>query len=305
MIKQFASLYEMMGTFPDEQSCIDHLRSIRWKSGAYCPHCGANKVYHFTDNRNHKCGICLRRFSIKVGTIFEDSKISLRKWFMAIYLITSHKKGIASTQLAKDIKVTQKTAWFMLQRLRFATETKSFREPLTGQIEIDETYIGGKEKNKHAWKKKEGTQGRSTKTKAIVIGMIERGGEIRVKKLPDGKTSTVSKQVFSNVKEGSRVITDDFKSYGLLASKYKHEVVTHSVGEYSVGDRHTNTIEGVWSLLKRGIIGIYHHVSPKHLPFYLHEFAYRYNTIGLTEGQRVNALLGQCGGRITYKEVIA
>ncbi|MDT3779829.1 IS1595 family transposase [Nitrospira sp. MA-1] len=221
MIKQFSSLYEMMKTFQDEQSCINHLRSIRWKNGVYCPHCGANKVYHFTDNKNHKCGICLRRFSIKVGTIFEESKIPLRKWFMAIYLISSHKKGIASTQLAKDIKITQKTAWFMLQRLRFATETKSFQEPLAGPVEIDETYIGGKEKN-------------------------------------------------------------------------KQEIITHRDGGYSVGDRHTNAIEGAWSLLKRGKIGIYHHASQKHLPFYLHEFSYRYNTLQLNEGQRVNGLLGQC-----------
>jgi len=132
--KQFPRLNEIMKTFPDEQSCINHLRNIRWKNGDYCPHCGGNKVYHFTDNRNHKCSICLRRFSIKVGTIFEESKISVRKWFMAIHLISSHKNGIASTQLAKKIKVTQKTAWFMLQRLRFATETKSFKKPLTGDI---------------------------------------------------------------------------------------------------------------------------------------------------------------------------
>ena len=150
MIKQFASLHEMVAAFPDEQSCIDHLRSIRWKDGAFCPHCGSVKVYHFSDKRTHKCGDCRARFSIKVGTIFEDTKIGLHKWFMAIYLITAHKKGIASTQLAKDIAVTQKTAWFMLHRLRHAAETKSFAAPLKGMVEADETYIGGKEKNKHA-----------------------------------------------------------------------------------------------------------------------------------------------------------
>jgi transposase-like protein len=177
MIKQFASLHEMVAAFPDEQSCIDHLRSIRWCNGAFCPHCGSLRVYHYSDKRTHKCADCRARFSIKVGTIFEDSKIGLHKWFMAIWLITSHKKGIASTQLARDIGVTQKTAWFMLHRLRHAAETKSFNAPLKGQVEADETYVGGKEKNKHADKKKPGSQGGANK--AAVFGMLERGGDLR------------------------------------------------------------------------------------------------------------------------------
>lgn len=133
----------MMMVFPDEQAAIDHFTAIRWKHGAFCPHCGSVKVYHFSDNRTHKCGDCRKRFSIKVGTIFEDSKIGLREWMLAVWLITGHKKGIASTQLAKDIGVTQKTAWFMLQRLRYAAQTKSFNRPLEDEIEADETFIGG------------------------------------------------------------------------------------------------------------------------------------------------------------------
>lgn len=141
-IKSIKSLVQLLEVFPNEQACIKHLRSIRWRDGAYCPYCGSTKVYDFKDGKTHKCGDCRQRFSIKVGTIFEDSKISLRKWFIAIYLITSHSKGISSVQLAKDLGVTQKTAWFMLHRLRHAAKTKSFNGPLKNEVEVDETYIG-------------------------------------------------------------------------------------------------------------------------------------------------------------------
>lgn len=149
----------MMGDIPEEKTAIDHFRAIRWKNGPFCPHFISTKVYHFSDNRTHKCGDCRKLFSIKVGTIFEDSKIPLRSWMLAIWLITPHKKGIASTQLAKDIGVTQKTAWFTTHHLRYAIKTQSFNRPLDGIIEADETFIGGKEKNKHAHRRKAGRQG--------------------------------------------------------------------------------------------------------------------------------------------------
>ena len=159
MMQHFDSLFEMAQAFADEQICIDHLRAIRWKDGAFCPYCGGTRVYDFSDKRTHKCADCRQRFSIKVGTIFEDTKLPLRKWFMAIWLITSHKKGIASTALAKDLKITQKSAWFVLHRLRYAARTKSFNKPLKGEIEIDETFVGGKSKNKHASKRRTGGRG--------------------------------------------------------------------------------------------------------------------------------------------------
>lgn len=170
MTQTFTSLYDFFEAIPDEQAAIDHFRAIRWKNGGHCPHCGHDKIYHFKDKKTHKCGSCRKRFSIKVGTIFEDTKIPLRKWMAAIWLITSHKKGIASTQLAKDIKVTQKTAWFMLHRLRHAAKTKSFNRPLEGEVELDETYVGGRESNKQKSKRKPGTQGGSGK--AIVFEML-------------------------------------------------------------------------------------------------------------------------------------
>ncbi len=183
MLKTFNSLIEMMEKIPDEQAAIDHIRAIRWKNGAFCPHCGSTRVYHFSDNRNHKCGDCRKRFSIRVGTIFEDSKLPLRKWLLAIWLITSHKKGIASTQLAKDIGITQKSAWFVTQRLREAARTQSFNRPLADDVESDETFIGGKEKNKHAWQRTGGKQG--GKGKVAVLGILERGGELRTMVTPN------------------------------------------------------------------------------------------------------------------------
>jgi len=304
MIQQFDSLMQMMETFSDEQVCIDHLRAIRWKNGAYCPYCGSAKVYHFSDNRTHKCGDCRQRFSIKVGTIFEDTKLPLRKWFMAIWMVTSHTKGIASTQLAKDIQITQKSAWFMLHRLRHAARTKSFNKPLEGMVEADETYIGGKEKNKHAHKKTPGSQGGANK--AVVMGIMERDGELRATTILSADAKTLKAQIEANVAPGSNVMTDEHKGYAGIGEKFHHHTVNHSIGQYVKHYFiHTNGLENAWSLFKRKIDGIHHWVSGEHLDRYLAEFTFRHNRRKMGEGQRVNALLGQVEGRLTYKALIA
>lgn len=298
MIRAFNTLYEMMEAFPDEQACVDHLRAIRWKGGAFCPHCGSTRVYHFKDGRNHKCGDCRARFSIKVGTIFEDSKVPLRKWFMAIWMITSHKKGIASTTLAKDIGVTQKTGWFMMHRLRHAARTKSFNAPLKGEVEADETFVGGKDKNRPAHK-------RGKNEKVAVFGMLERGGELRAMKMDSLKAKDVQGKIVEHVAPGANVMTDEYAGYRGLAGRFHHHTVNHSLGQYVKHYFiHVNGLEGAWSHFKRQVFGIHHWISAKHIDRYLNEFTWRYNRRELDEGARLNALLDSVGGRLTYKALI-
>ena len=281
-MQEFKSLYELFEAIPAEQAAIDHFRAIRWKHGEFCPYCGHKTVYHFSDNRTHKCGKCRKRFSIKVGTIFEDSKIEMRKWLAAIWLITSHRKGIASTQLARDLKVTQKTAWFMLHRLRHAARTRPFNRPLSGEVEVDEAFMGGKDRNRHAHR-------RGKDDKAVVLGMLERGGELRAKPITDIKTA--KSEVFANVEKGSAVMTDEWPGYKGLNKRSYHYTVAHAKGEYSTGYAHVNAVEGVWSILKRQVYGIHHWVSKKHLRRYVDEVVFRYNRRFVKEGSRVSELL--------------
>lgn len=304
MQTEFNTLIQLVTAIPDEQAAIDHFTAIRWKNGAFCPYCGSVKVYHFSDKKTHKCGDCRQRFSIKVGTIFEGTKLPLRKWLMAIWLITSHKKGIASTQLAKDLGITQKSAWFVMHRLRAAATTKSFNAPLKGFVEADETYIGGKETNKKLSKRKAKQHG--GKGKAMVIGVVERDGDLRAIHVDGDRThGAIRKFVTENVAEGSNLFTDEHAAYRHLAGFF-HYSVNHSKKEYvRDGFIHTNTLEGAWSLLKRQIYGIHHWVSPKHLQRYVSEMTWRYNRREMEEGNRLNALIAGSDGRLTYKALIA
>jgi transposase-like protein len=303
-LRKFKTLVDLLLYFKDEQTCRDYLELIRWNGKIMCPYkeCKHDHVFKYTDGKRYKCAKCQRQFSVKVGTIFEDSKISLQKWFAAIYLITSHKKGISSLQLHRDLGVTQKTAWFMLHRVRH-TLLISPTEKLTGIIEADETFIGGKESNKHKSKQTAGTQGRSSQTKTPVLGIIERGGQLRAIKVLNTRGYSLRPFIVNNVEFGSTIHTDEWWGYRGLSRIFKHQYINHGAGEYSKDGVHTNSIEGFWSLLKRGVIGIYHSMSDKHLQKYLDEFVFRYNTRGYSENFRFDAMLNNINSHLTYKQL--
>jgi len=282
--KEFDSLIDLVTTFTDEQSCIDHLTQLRWNGDIVSPFDASSKVYVCKGNK-YKCKNTGKYFNVKTGTMFDNTKIKLQKWFMAIYLITLHKKGISSLQLSRDIKITQKSAWFMLQRIRACFGIDNNDDKLTGEVEIDETYVGGKNKNRHESKKVKNSQGRSPKDKTPVVGMVQQEGKLIAKKVIDVKEGTITEIVAKNIDLNAKVYTDEYRGYNAVRRIYDHQQVKHSAKEYVNGRVHTNTIEGFWSLLKRGIVGIYHFTSEKHLQRYVDEFVFRYNSRDLDEGQ--------------------
>jgi transposase-like protein len=305
MLKQFKTLADLMVTFSDNQVAIDHFRAIRWRNGQFCPHCGHDRIYAPKNKGRYTCAQCHQRFSIMVGTIFENTKLPLRVWFGAIWLLTNHPKGIASTTLARDLGITQKSAWFILHRLRYAARTQSFNSPLSGTVEVDETYVGGKASNrhKHLRRKRKGHAGVVDKTP--VIGAVERGGDViaRVANFGVGEAEHFIKQVVSP--SADLIVTDAHPAYAAMTDLPQHEMINHHIGEYVRGAAHTNTIESVWALLKRQIIGTHHWVSPKHLDQYVSEMMWRMNRREMSAQDRINALFSAVEGRLTYKALIA
>ncbi len=307
MFQTFQTLPQLFAAFPTEQSAVDHFTAIRWAQGKFCPLCGnaeAARIGTLAGTNMHKCYVCRKRFSIRVGTIFQDTKLPLRTWYAAIWMITAHPKGIASTTLATDLGITQKTAWFVLHRLRHAAMTKSFNAPLSGEVAVDETAIGGREKNKHASKRKH--QGRGAVGKTFVMGIVQKDGEVRagVVKSVDGRT--LRGVVRTHVAPGSVLVTDEAGAYTRLKDEYDHKTVNHTLGQYVTDDGHTtNAVESLWALFKRQYHGTHHWISPKHLEAYVGEMAYRQNRSDMAKGDRVNDLLSQAEGPLPYKVLIA
>ncbi|QIL40444.1 IS1595 family transposase [Pedobacter sp. HDW13] len=307
MTQHYTNLFELVEFLKDEETAIKHLEELRWKGNRACPHCGNIKTYALKSGK-YKCADkdCDEQFTAKVGTIFEGSKVPLKKWFIAIYLLTSHKKGVSSHQLARDLKVTQKTAWFMLQRLRTALGNGSF-EMLGGGdkvVEIDESYVGGKNSNRHVKKRIPNSQGRSTKDKAAVLGIMERGGKVKVVMVNNANGATIDPIIADTVIPNSNVMTDEWRVYRKLKLNYFHNYVKHGNGQYVSGNVHTNSIEGFWSQLKRSIFGIYHSTSKLHLQKYLDECSFRFNTRTSGEGDRVAMVVNLANCRLKYHELI-
>lgn len=300
-MSNFKSILQFQKKFNTEEKCRAFLELQRWGDTPACVFCGSTNVCRFaTDKRIFKCREkeCRKKFSVLVGTVYENTKLPLTKWFLATYILTVHSKGISSLQFANMLDCTQGTAWFLNHRIR---EMLTERDPemLDGIVEVDETYIGGKVSNMHTSKRK---GKKALANKAMVFGAVERSGSVTPIHVNDN--TPLIDLVKENVEEGSVIISDENSAYNNLKDTYLHSRVNHSTEEYVRGNAHTNTIEGYWNLLKKQINGIHHFVSPKHLQRYCNESAYRYNRKKVTQDERFMNALTNCEGRLKYNDLI-
>jgi transposase-like protein len=299
------TLQEAIVYFANPDNALNYIVARRWPDGVVCPNCGRADVTFIAARRVWQCKSRhpKSQFSAKVGTVFEDSPLGLDKWLPAVWMIANCKNGVSSWELHRALGVTQKTAWFMLHRIRLAMQDTDGGK-LTGEIEVDETFIGGKARNMHAAKRREKITGTGGKDKAIAFGMVERGGKVRASAALSRQAEDLQGEIRQHVEAGAAIFTDELKSYIGLDEDYKHAVINHAV-EYVNGEVHTNTIENFWSLLKRGLHGTYVSVEPFHLFRYLDEQAFRYNNRkDMNDADRCSVVVSQIAGkRLTYSEL--
>ena len=309
------NLKQLMKDFSDEQHCINFLIRQRWDGCPKCPYCGSEKWYKIENGKRFKCGNkeCYKKYSVTVGTVFHASNIPLTTWFPALYLVTAHKKGISSIQLAKDLGTTQKTAWFMIHRIRESLKEKG-SSLLSGTIEVDETYGGRKFGSEYKGytetqietMKKQQPQKFAKMSKGAIMAVAQRGGKIRVKAFGELDGQTAKQFIKDNVQAGSKVYSDQSSMYRTGLEEYERESVRHGRPhpEFARGDVHVNNVESFWATFKRGKIGIYHYMSFKHLQAYCNEYAYRANTKQLKDGERFELTLTQIEGKLPYKVLV-
>lgn len=304
MFAEFKSIFDLIKAFPTEQSCIDHLERLQWNGVPVSPFDADSKVYKCAGNK-YKCKTTGKYFNVRTKTVFDNTKIPLQKWFLALYVFSSHKKGISSHQLAKDISVTQKSAWFLLHRLRYAFDHPNFKQAVGGIVEIDEAGIGGQSYYKHSNKKLKNEEGKTISGKVSVIGMKERGGNVKAMVIKDRTMDSLLPVVYENVAPDSVIMTDELQAYQNLKKDFEHHSVNHSAKQFVNGMAHTNGIENFWSHLKRGIDGIYHSISKQHLQSYINEFTLRFNTRDFNTQGRFDLILSAVSNkRLTYEDLI-
>jgi transposase-like protein len=305
-IGKFKSIIQLLDHFKDETYCKQHLAQQRWGGKPRCPHCGYDtKIY--TTTHGYKCAnsTCYKKFSVTVGTAMENSKISLRYWFAAIHILTSYKRGMSSYQLAGELGITQKSAWHLSHRIR-----SMYGQNNPDKIEIvaaaDESFVGGKNKNRHKDKKVKNSQGRSYKDKTPVLGLMEIGklNKIRTFVIPNTNSDVLQPLIESNIEQGTLLMTDEWSGYNQAHTHCDHKFVRHGQGQYVDGNITTNSVENFWSHLKRGIIGVYYHVSRKHLQRYCDEFTYRFNTRDLSNFDRFQDILTKVNRRLSWKDLV-